>query len=884
MIANLDADLERLKAEALARTDLPTLIQSDGIALQVKRGEHRGLCPFHDDHNPSLSVFEREGRQRFHCFSCGASGDAIDWITKRQGKTYPEALRILAGAPPLTLQAKQQRVKVKAKPKARHPTARKAAEAIEWGFGQQASRAGWWQYLDATGEPVSVVLRFNRSDGGKDYPAISRCDDGQWICAARERDRPLYRLPQLLEAQQGRWVFVCEGEKSADAAAACGLLATTSQGGSNAPRLTDWGSLAARRVCILPDRDTAGEAYANTVAGLLRSAGVAEVRVVRLQRLWPDLPKGGDIADLLEHRGDAEAEALGAAITELAESVEPIAIASGGAAGEPEDEPADEPDDEPEALAADPEPPEPTGQDLKAAAPAAAAEPSTEEPRERPEPLRLFPVDALPQPLARYVAECAEAIGCDASMIATPLLSALAAAVGNSRCVELKPDHTEPAIVWTAVVCESGSAKSPAMRAALRFLQDHERQLREDHSAHVASHREAEREHKRQVEEWRAAKKMGQKPPEPEPLPKASRILTADPTVESLADTLQHNPRGLLLARDELAGWFGGLDQYRSGKGGDAQKFLEAWAAEQWIIDRKQAASAFVPRVSISITGGIQPAILRRLLEDPRAQHRDSGLAARFLFTRPAPRVLLWSDRSVSQSAREAVAQVFQRLLALEPTIDRKGRSAPERVAIDPQALEWFKGCHDAIAREQEDLSGYLAGAWSKLKAYLARLSLLFHLVREAAGDPSLRPMIDARSVQAAARVVDYFGSEAKRLDQEGESTEGFPEAERILLDIERLCLQHGGRITPRHLYDRWPGRYRPMQAARQALRYAEQANLGRIEKQPTTGGRTREVFAFTAWDDAGGAGGTGGLSSPGEVESPAEAILRAAGASREAL
>jgi hypothetical protein len=132
--------------------------------------------------------------------------------------------------------------------------------------------------------------------------------------------------------------------------------------------------------------------------------------------------------------------------------------------------------------------------------------------------------------------------------------------------------------------------------------------------------------------------------------------------------------------------------------------------------------------------------------------------------------------------------------------------------------------------------------------------------------------------------VVDYFGSEAKRLDQEGESTEGFPEAERILLDIERLCLQHGGRITPRHLYDRWPGRYRPMQAARQALRYAEQANLGRIEKQPTTGGRTREVFAFTAWDDAGGAGGTGGLSSPGEVESPAEAILRAAGASREAL
>ena len=65
-------DFERVKG----RADLRTLVQR-------VCGEGRGgrfLCPFHDDHNPSLSL-DREGK-RFKCWSsrCGASGDALDWL------------------------------------------------------------------------------------------------------------------------------------------------------------------------------------------------------------------------------------------------------------------------------------------------------------------------------------------------------------------------------------------------------------------------------------------------------------------------------------------------------------------------------------------------------------------------------------------------------------------------------------------------------------------------------------------------------------------------------------------------------------------------------------------------------------------------------------
>lgn len=54
----------------------------------------RTLCPYHNDHRPSLSF--RKGR--FHCFACGADGDCIDLTRKVSGGTYWDALRLLNNA------------------------------------------------------------------------------------------------------------------------------------------------------------------------------------------------------------------------------------------------------------------------------------------------------------------------------------------------------------------------------------------------------------------------------------------------------------------------------------------------------------------------------------------------------------------------------------------------------------------------------------------------------------------------------------------------------------------------------------------------------------------------------------------------------------------
>lgn len=90
----------------------------------------------------------------------------------------------------------------------------------------------------------------------------------------------------------------------------------------------------------------------------------------------------------------------------------------------------------------------------------------------------------------------------------------------------------------------------------------------------------------------RDRKDNGPPPEKPEP-PQAVRYVVSDTTVEALAPLLQENPRGLLLARDELAGWIGSFDRYSGGKGGaDAAHWLSMHNGESILVDRKAARRA----------------------------------------------------------------------------------------------------------------------------------------------------------------------------------------------------------------------------------------------------------------------------------------------------
>mgnify|MGYP000384714479 CR=1 FL=1 len=81
------------KRRVLEATDIVRLI-GEQLALKSKGREYLGLCPFHNDHKPSMTVVPQ--KQIFHCFSCGAGGDALRFVMDYHKMSFREALQHLA--------------------------------------------------------------------------------------------------------------------------------------------------------------------------------------------------------------------------------------------------------------------------------------------------------------------------------------------------------------------------------------------------------------------------------------------------------------------------------------------------------------------------------------------------------------------------------------------------------------------------------------------------------------------------------------------------------------------------------------------------------------------------------------------------------------------
>ncbi len=90
--------------DLLSRVDIVDVVSRH---VELKRGgaNFMGLCPFHAEKSPSFSV--SPAKQFYHCFGCGASGDAIRFLTEQLGLSFVEAVRDLAQGAGLTVPEEQ---------------------------------------------------------------------------------------------------------------------------------------------------------------------------------------------------------------------------------------------------------------------------------------------------------------------------------------------------------------------------------------------------------------------------------------------------------------------------------------------------------------------------------------------------------------------------------------------------------------------------------------------------------------------------------------------------------------------------------------------------------------------------------------------------------
>ncbi|WP_233829222.1 CHC2 zinc finger domain-containing protein [Paraburkholderia sp. ZP32-5] len=84
-------------SEVLTKVSLEDVVRRLGIETERHGSQTRALCPFHQDTRPSLNLYQAEGASpaHFHCFACGAHGNAIDLVKQVEGLDFLPAVKWL---------------------------------------------------------------------------------------------------------------------------------------------------------------------------------------------------------------------------------------------------------------------------------------------------------------------------------------------------------------------------------------------------------------------------------------------------------------------------------------------------------------------------------------------------------------------------------------------------------------------------------------------------------------------------------------------------------------------------------------------------------------------------------------------------------------------
>ena len=367
----------------------------------------------------------------------------------------------------------------------------------------------------------------------------------------------------------------------------------------------------------------------------------------------------------------------------------------------------------------------------------------------------------LPGPLGAFVLDEADRMSAPPDYVAAALLVALGAVIG-ARCV-VKPKARDswciPANLFGGIIGEPSARKTPAASAVLRYIERLEAREAELHAEALKVHAAEMAAHEAQQTAIKATMKKaasgngdelkmraaisdlsGLEAPDG---PRMRRYRTADATTAKLGALLADNPKGagILVFRDELAGWLASLDNEMNR--GDKAFYLEGYnGTASFPVDRIGRGSIVVSPFCLSVFGGIQPGPLTRYMMGASQSMEQDGFLARFqLLVYPDPKPWKWVDRYPAEGTREFVRDVFDRLAAFDPVQD--GATPADdfnpipAFRFSPEArevfAEWSADLNlNRIPRESDPLLRQHLGKFDRL---FCSLALVLHLAYGRIGD-----------------------------------------------------------------------------------------------------------------------------------------------------
>jgi len=251
-----------------------------GVKIVGSGNARKAMCPLHRDKKPSLSI--DVAHNLWYCHAGCGRGSSIDLIMKLEGLTWPafaEKYEIDTTAKPNSIFHRRTKsslfgtLKIKPDP-APSETEPEGDAVIEKVY----------PYHNQFGQEVYQTVRYKPKDFKQRHK-----ENGEWVWNLRGVERVLYRLPEVLKAQEV-WLF--EGEKDCDNIAELGLCATTSPMGASS-WIDGYGDyLKGKDVVLCGDTDDKGKEYIQKVFDSL-TGRAKSVRVI-------ELPQGKDVTEYIE--------------------------------------------------------------------------------------------------------------------------------------------------------------------------------------------------------------------------------------------------------------------------------------------------------------------------------------------------------------------------------------------------------------------------------------------------------------------------------------------------------------------------------------------------------------------------------------------------------
>ena len=369
------------------------------------------------------------------------------------------------------------------------------------------------------------------------------------------------------------------------------------------------------------------------------------------------------------------------------------------------------------------------------------------------EDMLSLPIWGLPENLQDVIREVAAGYQCHRDYCTASLFAATSAALCKRLSATFN-NYSNYGSMFMAIVGGTSSGKTEPIKWFFRPITDKERTAY-DH-------------YRQELKEWlsRDEKERGEKPT-------YRHVLINNPTDESVLFELGVNGSVTWLA-DELVTIFESWGRYAKGGNSIVSNLLSIFNNQDVQITRKTEDPTYLREPNLTIFGGVQPEILRRLMNKG---YRDNGLFQRFLFVYPDEQpVPLYNQASISRESKETWRLTIERMEHTEP-VTLTETSEAERLHIST-INRW----REMLNNEYKDIDAMKALV-RKLEIYLCRWSILVAALHGA-------NEIDEDNIRYTSKCMEYFrlcGEKTFCLLSSADDERREPTKSEVLKSLERL-------------------------------------------------------------------------------------------------